>query len=332
MSVRFRWRLAVAAALAAPMFTGVVSAHAAAARLSGPQRVVLTSRTTLVGTHAGGLAVYLPRATTINLLAPAGGGLSSTTTTVTGNGRFVGFELRQDGPGPTYAVSAIRAGQCTNPGCQPKFSVADTGIRVAGSSKLFTSTTLPAGNYHLYFIADGAPARVTLPAMPGLGGRPQTLSHFLPAPIQIRAATPTVQLPAPGSGPAGGPVAFAAGTTWTATGWEGSAVLDLWADQPLPNEVVADDVCSYPQPPTGPGAYTYPCPGAGFIGAVGLSSSNQAGPGTGPAGLFGDYVAFQVVGVGGPPGSMSIGGGLTSAGPVTDAHLNELWMDWRPGT
>ncbi|MHB8341057.1 MAG: hypothetical protein ACYDB7_07765, partial [Mycobacteriales bacterium] len=198
--------------------------------------MVLTAHTVLVGDHPGELAVYLPHPTSIVMAYPP----YNPTTLIVGNGRFVGFELRRDGPGPTDAVAAERTGECTTPGCRPKNpKYINTGTRTwQGGSTVSQgmSATLPAGDYELLLIADSAPARVTLPVMPGLGGRPQVLSHLPPAPVQIVAATPPGALPAPGTTPGGGPVLFAAGATRSMTGWEGSVLLDLWADQPLAHE------------------------------------------------------------------------------------------------
>lgn len=339
-----RWRrVAVAVLAASPLVAGAVPAHAGAAgRPTGP-RVVLTSHTVLVGNHPGELAVYLPHPTTITMW-----GANGPTTSIVGDGRFVGFELRLDGPGPTDAVGAEQTGECTTPGCRPKFpGNINTGARTwnGGSTvALGMSATLPAGDYELILVADAAPARVTLPVMAGLGGRPQVLSHWGPAPVQIVAATPTVALPAPGATPAGGPVLFAAGATRTMTGWEGSVMLDLWADQPLPNEAAQSHPCMYvPRPPPGPDpAYAGSCTAGAVVddptshgptaygGDYGIGGSRRSGPATGPAGLTGDYVNFASSGLGGPPETMSIGASLTSLGPVTDAHLNELWIDWGP--
>ena len=332
----------VALVIAAPFAAGAVPAQAGAAHPAAAlPRVVLTAHTVLVGDRSGELPVYLPHPTTITMMG------SRITTSIVGNGRFVGFEMRQDGPGPTDAFEAIRSGECTTPGCRPKDSSPGnigTGIRMRQGSTVTVgeSGTLPAGDYELILVADGAPARVTLPVMPGLGGRPQVLSHWGPAPVQIVAATPTVQLPAPGATPAGGPVLFVAGATRAMIGWEGSVMLDLWADQPLAHEATQFHPCMYvPRPPSGlQPAYAGLCSGAVVGdpttptttdgGVYPYGGSYRSGPATGPAGLTGDYVDMMTAGLGGPPETMSIGGSLTNIGPVTDAHLNELWTDWGP--
>lgn len=328
-----------------PAHAGAGPAHARTARAL--PRVVLTAHTVLVGDRSGELPVYLPHPTSIVMLDASGW-----TTGIVGNGRFVGFELRLDGPGPTDSVDAIQTGECATPGCRPKNpDNINSGTQMwYGGSTIYLgeSATLPAGDYRLVFVADGAPARVTLPVMPGLGGRPQVLSHWLPAPVQIVAATPTVALPALGATPAGGPVLFAAGATRPMTGWEASVMGDLWADQPLPDEGAVFHTCMYvPRPPSGPvPAYAGGCSaGAEVDDPTGHGPSTYSGPyligGSYPYGptiggtrVTRDYVAFLSFGLtfepGEPPETMSIGANLTSFGPTTDAHLNELWIDWRP--
>jgi hypothetical protein len=190
---------------------------------------------------------------------------------------------------------------------------------VSGSPNPLLEGTLPAGNYHLFLIADGAPARVTIP-FGGRGGT-TTLSPSEPADVHIETPEPVGRL---SNKP---PVNFSAGATRSFSGEGGAVDFIMWAEEPLPNEKSEMGSCLYQGYPPPPRALAYEdgCAGRGDWAPV-LSGNGPVGKGHGPLGVQGDYESGYLGGWVMAPRTWSVGGYIHSAGPVNQAHLQELWV------
>jgi len=305
---------ALAAALAGLGARGQTAVRAA------PARIELAGTVRLEGSGPGVFPVHLSQPVALT----AFGGRQGPDVTIEGNGRSVGFVLHQDGGWNTIIASLIKDNFCPTPGCEASVPSADGGFYDPRSGVAMKGT-LPAGDYHLYLIADVAPAVVTL-HLHGLSGS-LVLRPAGPAPVTVLTAPTTLALPPVATGP----VDYAAGTVRTQTGGGVTSIV-MWADQPLPDEVTSSGACAYdgPPPATFP-AYNYPCRGAvccrGFVGG-----NFQIGRKGGILGLTGEYRSFEQDGVLESPGSYGVGGSIQSAGPVDDAHLVETWVDFADTT
>jgi hypothetical protein len=119
----------------------------------------LAGQTVLAGSASGKVAVRLDRPATFAVPTGAdAGGLH-----VTGQGRFTGFALVADGTDPNRVM--ISGGKVANglPAEHPLTDAAMLAITHTTALPLGASSwEIPAGDYHLYLIADGSPVTVTL--------------------------------------------------------------------------------------------------------------------------------------------------------------------------
>jgi hypothetical protein len=122
-------------------------------------RMPLAGQTVLAGSASGKVAVRLDRPATFAVPTGAdAGGLH-----VTGQGRFTGFALVADGTDPNRVM--ISGGKVANglPAEHPLTDAAMLAITHTTALPLGASSwEIPAGDYHLYLIADGSPVTVTL--------------------------------------------------------------------------------------------------------------------------------------------------------------------------
>ena len=198
---------------------GVCAAVRAAAQ-PVPARIELAGTVRLEGSGPGDFPVHLPQPVSFSVFATATGPKADVA--VRGNGRVIGFLLHQDGDWNTVIAHVEQYGFCTTPGCTPSAPRYNGGVYDPRTGDQVTGT-LPAGNYHLYFIADAAPAAVTL-HFNGLSGS-RVLHPSGPAPVEVLTAPTTVSLPPR----LAGPMDYAAGVTrHTPAG--AATVMAMWTD------------------------------------------------------------------------------------------------------
>ena len=137
-----------------------------AAALGAPPAVAAPARTSLGGTvrvtgsRTTVVEVRLPKAVDISSFqAPKG-------SSITGSGRVVGLMLLDAKLG-TRAVSYLRYGFCTAPGCTSP--LAHNWFLARGDGPTKPVATIPAGDYRLVLVTDGRPVTVVL-KLPGLKG------------------------------------------------------------------------------------------------------------------------------------------------------------------
>lgn len=163
----------------------------AAARSPAP-RVTLGKVNVISGDHIGGIEVHIPRAVTIE-----GDPFSNDDVSYSGKGRVVGIALVEDGP-PTrqaFEVISVRWAFCGSAACEPGDYVDELTTTSNWRGKRWR---IPAGDYRLYLIADGAPAEVTL-RLGELEGRTALrptarVAGRIAAPAATAAALPTDHL------------------------------------------------------------------------------------------------------------------------------------------
>lgn len=174
-----------------------------------------------------------------------------------GRGRIRGFALAQVGERllETPGLVMLAPGYCMKQGCgSPKHPGGGWGV-ITGSDETFT---LPAGEYLLYVIADGAPLRVRL-RLPGLSGS-NSLEVEREAEIDIDSfRTHPVSTPE-------GTFYMGGGFSDMGGGVRGLAMLKVWAlrDRQEPPVPFAWGGCAYyeEEPPVADLAFAPGCPGA----------------------------------------------------------------------
>jgi hypothetical protein len=287
-------------------------------------RVALAGTTILEGSTSVELPVTLPQPVTVSVYE----------TVTQGRGRYVGFVMHQDGGWLTDIFYRVMYSYCTSPGCTGEAPPTNVGAILEpgtpgggpldpGSPGTATiSDTLPAGNYHLYLLADGAPVKVTL-FFHGLGGQ-VTLAPAQPTTTATPAPTPDFTIPSSRSN------AYAAGMTRQVTGGVGGMTfITSWVFQRLPDEPTDIGKCAYAgKPPSQYPAYEDPCPGT--VSGTGYIAGNEPiGSTQGPLHLANKYGSFFVGAYIEAPLDWSIGGFVNTVGPVVETpHLQELWLDF----
>jgi len=181
--------------------------------------------------------------------------------------------------------------------------------------------TLPAGAYRLYVVTDGAPVRATI-KLSGLAGGSRTITPRTPARASVVEAKPTV------AEPGSAPLVYAAGSTRGVPAGGGMNITVVWKDHPAKPAPSATGICRYvgvapPAPGAAPPAYHWPCQGGGPDVTGGLAAEpapTPAGPGR-YVSLF--HTSFLL-----PPNDYGFGGFSDTPGPVTSAHVHQLWLDF----
>ena len=265
------------------------------------------------------MAVYLPHEATLN----------TGKVIVQGGGRHIGFVLHHDG-GPQGATAlVVRDGFCVAAGCTGAFGhlYGSDGVshddQPNQDGQLFGPTgTLPAGAYHLQLIADGTPVRLTIP-FGGLGGQVTLVPH---GPSGITQVTPIPDRALP----SGGQVAYSAGSTRLVGVHGGMHVGAMWLDEPLPKEVNFGDACHFSGPPPAQTRFEFPCMANGTVHLTVFPAGNAAAGTTAtPAGPIPNYQAILTFWGTLNPGERSAGAYDNVAGPVTDAHMQQVWIDFQ---
>lgn len=272
----------------------------------------LAGTTVISGTRSGSVAVRLPRAVSFDVYKDVA---------VAARGRLTGFALKKDGAWDAPSAHAIKSGFCGTPGCAPVWPRSHVGMVVSPDSTGY-SGTLPAGNYRLFLLTDGAPVRVTL-RLAGLRGR-SSLTPRGGVRTAVVAPKPTV------AEPATAPLMFAGGSFWQFGRRGGLNLTVAWKVQPAPEEPSAVGACLYsgrPPAQTLP-AFQVPCAdgSGGLPPYVARNHADDSAPPT-PVGP-GRYISFLEAGGVYSPGSFSQGAYHNTAGPVTSAHLHQVWLDF----
>ena len=250
----------------------------------------------------------------MKIRVPANITLSPDAFSVSGNGRFGGVVLRMIGRpfGNPEVFYGIKYNLCNaGPGCAPVdpkkfFSFRDT----LNENDPFGEGTLPAGNYQLYFFADGAPVTVRFTAR-GLGGSVE-LQPVRPLPITVEAPRPTALASNPAT------LYYAAGATHDFGGLAGGELDALRFDSTIP--APGDIETLY-------GACAFagkPYPGGGYIGpgCSRLDRGDRTEESTeySNTGYVGNYRG-DLFGAGyWPPTRWTIGDYYLNAGPTKNAY------------
>jgi hypothetical protein len=311
--------------LAAALATILVAScgSAASASSSGHPTIVLGGSVTLTGSDSYERDVIIPRAVTIDRQQ----WLNSWH--IDGpRGRFAGYVLRQAGRSVKGALFALSAGFCLARACaHPDWVPYATGCDCGTTAGSPSNTVLPAGRYHLYLIADGAPVTVAF-TLPGLKGR-TTIRSGQPHPPQT-VYTPAPAVADPPIATAGmGANRYSAGVSHTSP-HGGLYVLVSWKLFRVspPKSVSQFGACFFhgPMAPGPLGPYEYPC--GGQVAGFGPGGQVETGPGPAPAGALAqygtDYEAFGSL----EAGPWSIGSYINSMSPASEAHTQVFWLNF----
>lgn len=163
---------------------------------AGAARAVLAGQTVIRGSSTGKVPVRLSEPVTLpNVPQGQPGGV-----TVTGEGRYVGWALVADGGDPARII--ITGGR-VGTGLPADGTGRDSAVlnlsMTPALDPVAEAWELPAGDYHLYLIADGKPAEVTLP-LKGLSG---TVALTPAVPVSHRIDRPEPRYGAVGNEGAG---------------------------------------------------------------------------------------------------------------------------------
>ena len=306
MTVARRSRVAALLALCAALVTVPASA--------APAPVTLAGTTVINGSRTASVAVRLPRAVDFDV---------SDIATVSPRGRITGIVLKKDGAWNAPYVSAIHVGFCAERGCEATFPKGAFGFIWAPGSTNGLSGRLPAGNYRLHVVVDGAPTTVTI-TFRGLKGKVR-ITPTGPARAAVVAPKPTV------AEPASSPALFAGGSAHTTGSRGGIHHMSVWKELPAmaPRSAVGQCIYSDGKVPTGGPVPPYQMPCADGVGGFPFISSEPgpAGPATtaiGPGRFISGINAGYLL----PPGRSAIGGYHNTPGPVTAAYVHQLWLDF----
>ncbi len=308
--MRTRTRLAVG--IAALLLCPTMPAGA-----SSPKPVVLGATLTVTGVTSFVRDVTIPRAVHVT---------ERDFTVTTEGGRFGGIvldPLAEDQPG---SVIGIREGWCTSPGCtRPSWGFAGgicfCGIRTPTPPPP-GETTLPAGRYRLYLVADGARVTATV-RLPGLKGRTAITSGARIRPV-IDVPQPD-QFDPPASAAGYGGNLYGAGSTHQFRGDQGGIYYStLWkivVGAPRSANPSAHCLFKDVEAPS----FAAPCRGAKenlptVYGQVPTDQKTGPGLDTYAAGVMS---AFGVL----PEGQWGLGGYIETAAPATEAHTVVFWLD-----
>ena len=269
-------------------------------------RITLLGTTVIHASRSAVVAVRLPRPAHISMWHDVD---------INGRGRFTGVVLHGDGRWLGPYGSAIRFGLCEGRGCAQSPLSYRLELLNAPDSNGYAGT-LPAGNYHLYVLADGAPVKVTM-RFKDLPGR-ITLRPTTRARVEIVEPEPTQAVPADA------PSLFSGGSTHTVGRAGGLNATIIWKVLPV-RTTNAGAVCGYegapgadePTPP-----YQFPCAVPPFLFG-GLDEGTATTP-FGPGRFITDIGSVYLQ----PPGLRGWGGYVNTAGLVQEAHLQQLWLDF----
>ena len=301
-------RISVLAALAVCAMTFGGPADAA------PAPVALAGTTTVTGSRTGSMLVRLPRAVDIK---------SSDINFNSPHGRMTAAVLKKVGAWDAPYVSVTHSGYCDKVGCAATFPKGGGGSFIwAPGSENGLSGRLPAGTYRLYLVTDGGPATFIF-RFPGLPGT-RRLTPREPAKATVVAPKPTM------AEPAVSPSLFAGGSAHRVPPSGGLNATVLWKDVPTTGAPSATGSCVYEgEPKAGrvTPAFQAPCDGGRGDVPPWTSQNHYIGPASTPVGP-GRFITFYSTGYLLAGGLHAIGGYHNTPGPVTAAHVHQLWLDF----
>lgn len=274
----------------------VCSSTAVSAAPATPASPAIAGVTTVTGSKATSVDIQVPRQAALrNPLHDEG---RPSDVQISGGGRFVGFVL----------VSRDRKFVLYGGKIPEAFNKSKSFLQQhAGEVALGQDVVIPAGNYRLYFLADGKPAKVTL-RLKGLSGA-KTLTPTRPAKFSLTVPTPDVET-APRA-------VYAAGADQSIDrdslflGFLG-VIVEKHAASVLSN-------CIHIGKPAGPSPYTPPCADTG---------DTQPYFFTFPATGEGDRMVQGLITTIGvlPKGHYGIGSSAVTATPAKTASYFHFWL------
>lgn len=233
----------------------VASAFAALALGVGPApatdtgRITLRGVTTIEGGRSGWVPVHLPRDVD---------NVEDMKVSFGGDGRIISFVMTKEagkyplGEGPTLIGWSF--GRCEEKGCVAKGFLISYSIATGPLKEKKGHLFLPAGDYRIYFVQDGAPAsvRFDFEDLPG--------KTNLPLPNRL---TKRVKTLVPRSDVIGMENVYWGGRA-TAIEGPGASILGLWVEGKDGQDTTGEaGFCVYDEPPADPEtAYVPPCPAA----------------------------------------------------------------------
>ena len=306
-------RSVAAGALAATLLLVLPTAEAAPAR-----PVALAGTIVVTAKRSGTMRVVLPRPARVDF---------SEIKRLQSGGRFYGLVLRHETADAW--VESIGIGNCARAGCKPLFPYSGMNcvcVRQPDGTMTIGEGTLPAGNYRLYVVADGAPVTMRM-TLRGLSGS-VTVTPTQPARVSILEPKPDVTVAA-ASAPVEPGAIFSAGSTHTVPSRGGHFVMVLWKLHPAPHVPTLAGQCVYDGPVSGSHPYQHPC--SDGHGAKPFVTGNAATGQAGPT-LLGQYVSSFTSSFEFLPADestkFSIGAYGNTVGPAEDPHLQQLWIDY----
>lgn len=287
----------------------VLAPHAQAVR---PAPVALAGTTIVTAGPTASMAVRLPRpvdfhANDLSVSSP--------------RGRVTAVALKRVGAWHAPYVTATHVGFCGKPGCVSEWpTFAFKHVYAPGSTNGLNGR-LPAGDYRLYVVTDGAPATFTF-RFRGLTGT-RRLTPAGPARASVATVTPSV------AEPALSPVAFAGGSHRAVGAAGGLNHTSVWKEVPTFVQPGAVGVCVYTGPPPVSAFPPYQLPCANGRGAIPptVSSTKPGGDATTPVGpgrFLNGISSGWLLG----PGEWGLGAYNNTPGPVTAAYVQQLWLDF----
>ncbi|HVF04156.1 MAG TPA: hypothetical protein VNA20_04895 [Frankiaceae bacterium] len=305
MTTRRIQRLCAALALGATML-------APSAQAARPSAVPLAGTTIVTARRTASMAVRLPRPVDFHVHDLS---VSSP------RGRVTAVALKRVGSWNAPYVTATHVGFCGEPGCATEFPTFSFDHVWAPGSPDGLSGRLPAGDYRLYVVTDGAPVTFTF-RLRGLSGT-KRLTPASPARASVVTATPTA------AEPALSPVAFAGGSHRSVGPAGGLNHTSVWKEVPTVAQPSAVGVCEYSGRPPASAFTPYQLPCADGRGGIppAVSNTKPGGDATTPVGP-GRYLNGISSGWLLPPGEWGLGGYNNTPGPVTAAYVHQFWLDF----
>lgn len=296
------------AAVLGPLLASLVVPASAPANAQPPPTFART--TVLTATRPSALTIRIPRAASLTIDDSTAS--SPNVEIKAASGRLAGFVLtpvRRPDPRVSSALLLLQVGGCATPACKPapyEYVSGGIGLPTETLSGERRRVTLPAGDYALRVVTDGAPVRATL-RLDGLSGA-RTLGVTRPHAVTLRTDTSS-------SGTAGVDPLRNIGIT---SRFRGEAGLMFHVILPVyePHVRSYAGVCLYHDVRPTTGLYHPGCPS----GAA--ESRYEAGY---PAlrherVMYGAHVALR-------PGEWTLGFYLTGLGGMSTLRVVTLWTD-----
>lgn len=296
---------------------------------------VLAGKTIIKGERSGVMSVRLPRPVHFAPFPQPAYQRPRDVLRIEGRGRFVGVMMRRQSAAGKGLLQIVAPGLCVRSGCSPVLDFPDNYYGLAypyergPEGQEGASGVLPAGRYHLYLIADGAPATVIL-RFRGLAGK-TVLTPRRPASVRMVKVEPDAQ--APSSPPPGSPakdLIYSGGDTHRFESAGGAFMSAIWKWELSEREANLVGSCDYRGlPPVSPSGTPYQMCDSGPPTL--MTTTKETSRSFGPLGALHRYIATLIYFGAHGEGTRSIGGYMNTAGPSLGAHIMLLWVDWVGG-